>query len=680
MVQTRYYDPTWMGQWRDDDNSYVGGGSPVRTGGSQGYNSYFGFPSQLRTDINSSSIPVTIRFSLYVTDEAEFDFGAHKTTSNPASGGLPWYEYIGVHPVLSTGRQKVDITSAFKNRLMNEGFEGIVLYGAIGQNFGSAYGLTGDAYRAVIEVDGQWNNPPSAPTITYPNGGETLSGQVTLKANPATDTEEPQSKLRYQWAIWDGTWHYLPLTDPGVTDLKVDFSQYKEMSTAKVGLRAFDSSIDYTHGNYGPWDYSNGVFSIRKNVAPTSPTDLTPNGGTPVDRTQISEFHWQHNDDGFQSRFEFNWRLRGNATWNVITQDSVNEYYLANANQFPEGTIEWRVRTYDQQQLVSPWSEIAIFTSAPPTDRPTIIRPINGETVVVANPVLEWSSIDQQEFNYQVLSGTTVLYEVDRINSNKAETIGYDFDNNMDYTIRLRIKSISGLWSDWASVDIHTSFTTPPMPIITADTNNERGSVTINISNPYPSDTEPAVKTNALYRRKAGTEEWTQIAGIIPVNSTFTDYTLAPKQEYEYKVTASGSNGTTSESIPISVIIEIDNVIISVITNPDQYVVLKWNPEKKFTHEIDVTTSKFQGRTYPLAEFGTGESLPMSMSFALRSWDELQSLLDVVQSRQTLVYRDARGRKEFIVIPSVEVTDRTVDSYDVSFSPIRVYYKEDSSV
>lgn len=669
-----------MGQWRDDNNSYVGGGSPVRVGGSQGYNSYFGFPSQMRTDINNSSIPVTIRFSLYVTDAGTFDFGAHKTTSNPASGGLPWYDYITISRSLATGRQKVDITSDFRTRFMNQGFEGIVLYGAMGSAFGSAYGLSGNAYRAVIEVDGQWNDPPSAPKITYPNGGETISGKVTLKANPATDKEEAQSKLRYQWAIWDGTWHYLSLGNPGVTDLLVDFSQYKEISTAKVALRAFDSSIDYNHGNYGAWDYSDGVFSIRRNVPPTTPTDLRPNGGEPIDRTQITQFSWQHNDDGPQSRFNIHWRLRGTSAWNESTRDRVEEFFLANADQFPLGTIEWQVRTYDQQQLVSPWSEIAIFESVNPTDRPTIISPTNGESVVVSNPVLEWSSIDQQAFQYQVLSGETVLFDVTRNNTNKAETIYFDLDNNMDYAIQVRIQGANGLWSDWASVNIHTSFTVAPMPVLTADTNNDRGSITLTIENPYPAENEPAVRYNSIYRRRLGTDEWTKIAEFIGENSSYTDYTAASKQEYEYKTIANAVNGTTVESIPISVVLEIQHVIISVVTNPEQYVVLPWNPDKKFTHEVDVNSSKYHGRTYPLAEFGTGQSMPISLSFSLRSWDELQSLLNIVYSRQTCVYRDARGRKEFIVIPSVDVSDKKIDRYDVSFSPIRVYFKEDTAI
>jgi hypothetical protein len=679
LAQIRTYNPTWIGVWRDDNNTYYGGGSPIRVGGGQGFNTYIGFPSQIRTDINNSSTPVTLRMSIYIYDAGTFSFGAHKRTSNPASSGLPWYEYIGISQGFSTGRKKIDITSEFKNRFVNEGFEGIVLYGSVGGAAGAAYGLTGNAYRAVIEVEGQWNSPPTAPTITYPNGGETLSGQVTLRANPATDPDEPQSKLRYQWGIWDGTWHYLPLSNPGVTDVTVDLSKYKETSTAKVALRAFDSYIDYGHGNYGPWDYSNGVFTIRHNVPPSSPTNLHPSGGETIDRTEIISLSWKHNDAGPQSRYTLRWRLRGTTSWNTVTKDSVDQRHYLAANALPVGTIEWQVMTYDQEQLASPYSSIALLTAADPTEKPIIISPAFDESITIANPVLEWSSIDQVEYEYEVLNGNTVLYSSNEISTNKAITLPYELQNNTDYTIRIRVKASTGLWSDWATVDIHTSFTPPVMPLLEYEVDPDRGSISIMIDNPYPQGDEPSVKINQVYRRELGANDWELIGDYIPVNATFTDYHPASNKMYEYKVIAYGVNGTSAESTPITASVTINNVIISVLSNPDQYIHLVYNPSKKFTHGVQQAINEYQGRAYPLVEFGTGRSLDLDLSFTVKGYANIDILLSIIEARQTLVYRDRRGRKEFITIPSINVTDKNVDKYDVSFSPVRVYYKEDLS-
>lgn len=677
MAQTRYYDPTWMGQWRADTKSYVGGGSPIRVGGSQGYNSYIGFPSQVRSDINSSSIPVKLEISIHVTNAAEFDVGAHKRTSNPGGGGLPFYEYIGLHPYLSTGRKKIDLTSAFVNRYTNQGFEGIVLYG--GSNFGQAYGLTGNSYRAQIQLTGQWNSPPTKPTVTYPNGGETITGKVTLKAKPATDPDEPQSQLRYQWAIWDGDWNYLPLSNPGVTNIDVDFSKYRETSKAKVGVRAFDSSEGYSKGNYGPYDYSDGVFTIRHNLPPTSPTGLTPSGGETLDRTQVIALRWKHNDTGNQSRYKVRWRRRGTSTWTEITKDSVNQYHYMNPGSLPNGMIEWQVMTFDQYQLASPWSNTSIFNASDPTDEPSIITPDSNGIVTVTNPVLEWSSIDQVEYEYQLLNGDNVLYEVSKIGENKAETLDYELENDADYTIRLRIKASSGLWSDWSEVSFRTSFTTPLSPIMDIVSNNEEGSISLVIDNPYPNQGEPPVAYNSVYRRESGAADWIQIEKIVSPGATFTDYTPGSDTEYEYKVVGHGTNGTTTETAPSVGSIVIDDVLLMVVSNPEMVVRLRYNPSRNFDYNFEMSETPFQGRQFPMAEFGPSLSIGMDFSFVIRDRETLNQLLEVVRSKETLLYRDNRGRREFIATPSLSVKDARSNNYEVSFSPTRVYYKENQS-
>lgn len=676
MAQTRVYDPSWIGVWRDDTNGYVGGSNPIMVGGSQGYNSYIGFPSQIRTAINDSSIPVTIKVSFYVSDAAEFDVGAHNTTKNPAKNGLPWYEYIGLHPTLSTGRRTVDITSPFKSNFMSGAYEGIVLYGPRGSNYGRAYGISGNSYRFKIELTGQWNSPPTKPIVTYPNGGETISGKVTLKASPATDPDEPQSKLRYQWSIYDGSWKDLPLGKPGVTSLDVDFAKYRETNKAQVRVRAFDSYEAYDRGNYSPWDYSNGVFTIRHNLPPTAPTELKPIGGRSIDRTEIIEFSWRHNDADNQSKYSIRWRVRGEITWrSTITKTSTTSKHYFNGNTFPVGMIEWQVQTFDQGQLASPWSAIALFNSVDPTNAPIIVSPTGSEDITIINPILEWSSIDQQEYQYEVLSGDVVVFTDSEISENKAVTLGYALENNTDYTIRLRVKATTGLWSEWTSVNIHTNFTPPPEPQFGYEADSTNGSVTLTIVNPLSEGDQPDILNNDVYRRLVNGGDWELIGQGIEENGVFTDYMPASGKEYEYKIVANGVNETTSESAPTVIFVSFLDVLINIVSNPQEYIRLIYNPSKSFTHSVDVEVVDFKGRTRPMAEFSENDKLDVSLSFTLRSYEEVERMLSVMERRETLLYRDSRGRKEYIVIPQIQVTDKK-QSYEISFSPVRVYYRE----
>lgn len=684
MVETRTYDPSWIGVWRDDTNGYVGGSNPIMVGGSQGYNTYIGFPSQIRTAINDSSIAVTIKVSLYVTDSATFSFGGHNTSKNPASNGLPWYEWLRLDASLNSGgRRTVDITNAqavgegtFKNEFMSGAYEGIVLYGPRGSNYGKAYGISGNSYRFKIELTGQWNSPPTKPTVTYPNGGETITGKVTLKATKSTDPDESQSKLRYQWSIFDGSWKDLPLGSPGVTDLSVDFSKYRETNKAQVRVRAFDSSISYDRGNYSSWDYSNGVYTIRHNTPPTAPTELNPVGGKSIDRTEIIEFSWRHNDADKQSKYSLRWRVRGETTWrSTITKTSTTSKHYFNGNTFPVGMIEWQVQTFDQFQVASPWSAIALFNSVDPTNAPVIISPTGSDDITIVNPILEWSSIDQQEYEFEILNGDIVVYSENEISENKAVTIGYELENHSDYTIRLRIKATTGLWSDWSSVNIHTNFTPPPEPQFGADTDSTNGSITLTIINPLPVDDEPAVLYNEVHRRPVNGTDWEIIGVNIPENGVFVDYMPASGREYEYKIVAYGVNKTTSESAPTVVSVIFQDVLINVISSPEEYIRLIYNPSKNFTHSVDVELVDFKGRKYPMAEFSENSKLDISLSFALRAYEQVELMLSIVDRRETLLYRDSRGRKEYIVIPQVQVTDKK-QSYEISFTPVRVYYRE----
>lgn len=674
MAQTRYYDPTFLAQWRSDNKTYVGGGSTaVRVAGSQGYNTFLGFPAQLRNDIRSSKIKTTMRLSIYVTDAATFDVGRHKETSDKKSNGIPWYEYTGISQALTEGRRKIDITS-FIDEFRDKGFTGLVLYGAAGSNFGSAYGLSGDDYRLVIELEGDWNTPPTKPAMTYPRGGETLSGYVTLRATPSTDPETPQSELTYEWAIFDGTnWRYYT-TSKGVTDITVDFTQMNETSIGMASVRAYDGI------NYSEWTNVGAVFTIKRNVAPSTPTNLRPASGESIDRSQIIGFSWRHNDNDPQSRFSFRYRARGASNWTTVTRTTPQEFTYLPADSLPLGVIEWQVMTFDQEDLQSPWSNVAIFNAVDPTNAPVILTPGAGEAINVARPIIQWSSTEQTAYHIQVLQGSSVLWETERTSTNKAQTIGTDLENNKSYTFRVRVRGAGGLWSSWASVDVSTSFTPPINPYLDYEADPERGSISLSIENFVSSDPagEPDAVKNDLFRRKQGETEWTRIAKDLFIHGYYVDYTPGGGATYEYKARAWAANGTYSESQTVQVGFELRHVILSIANDPYQYIQLAKDAQKSFTHGIERAQMSFQGRTYPTSEFGTNKTLDMNLSFTIWSREELNKLTEICESARPLLYRDRRGRREFITVQGVQVTDENPDYFTVTLSnPSKIFYSEE---
>ncbi|NUK30990.1 DNRLRE domain-containing protein [Parageobacillus sp. VR-IP] len=522
-----------------------------------------------------------------------------------------------------------------------------------------------------------YNRLPTAPTVTSPNGGETWNAQHTITWNPSTDAETAQGSLRYQIQLTTDnrqTWKdIVPLTPPGATSFEYDFTNEPETSLAKIRIRAYDGT------SYGPWDESDGVFTIQHNVAPTVPTNLSPSGGTPKDRGSVIRLSWQHNDANGdpQAQFDLQWRKQGDTTWNDVSQVTTNQYWDAPAGTFPKGTIEWRVRTYDQAWLSSPYSDIQAFFAGDKPANPTIIDPANGAIVPVANPTVQWSSVGQTAYHVKVLDGNdNLLWELQANSTNKAQTVLYDLQNNTDYKIQVAIKNADNLWSDFVTSNIHVSYTPPAVPIVT--TTKGEGIIIVSIDNPTPTGTEPNVSYNDLYRRKQGETTWTRIATNIPADASFIDYTPASGQVYEYFVRAWGDNGTYSDSSVVSKSISLTGVWLHEADNPLETLhQFKLVSDRSENWQPTAAMMQFAGRRLPIAEYDDTEQRSVSVKITvLKNSDDREAIERLIRSKNTLCYRDARGRKMFCHAFQLPVDDETYGN-TVSLTFEEVSYTEE---
>lgn len=371
-------------------------------------------------------------------------------------------------------------------------------------------------YVVVIEIVG-------GSTTTFDISGTTLTGTmwvVNSGTTWGTSTYTPWSlvktttykNIRYQIQLstdngvnWSDI---VALTTAGATQYVHDFINAPQSSTSKIRIRAYDGS------SYGPWDESNGVFSIVHNTAPNAPTNLTPI--TTKDRAGIIRFAWTHNDpeNDAQSKFDLDYRVQGSPTWINVTQNTINQYYDLPAGTLPRGTIEWRVRTYDQADLSGPYSDIKTFLAGDKPAKPTTLSPVDGSTVSVSMPTVQWSSVGQVGYTLKVLDATktTTLWETTQTSNNKAHTIGYDLENQTNYTIQLTIRNSDGITSDVEESDIYVSYTPPAKGQVVAVADNVRGALSIDITHLTPAGTVPNVSSNEIYRRKKGETEWERIA------------------------------------------------------------------------------------------------------------------------------------------------------------------------
>jgi hypothetical protein len=470
------------------------------------------------------------------------------------------------------------------------------------------------------------------------------------------------SQLQYQIQLSTdngSTWKdIVALTTAGATSYAYDFINEAESSTCLIRIRAYDGSA------YGPWDQSNGVFTIVHNQAPTAPTGLSPSG-VPKDRAAVNRFSWLHNDPNSgdpQSKFDLQWRLQGASTWNTVTQVTTNNYYDMPAGTLPKGTIEWQVRTYDQAGLSSPYSALTVFTAGDKPATPIFVTPADGATVSVSRPTVQWSSDGQTGYEVKVLdaTGATTLWTTGQVTStNKAVTVGIDLENNTGYDIQVLIKNADGLWSTAALSNIMVSYTPPAIPIISIVTSDTVGTITVNIENPIPQETEPSVSYNDLYRKESESTVWERISTNLGNNGSYTDYATSSGQSYDYKVITYGVNETFRESLPISNFVTLRSIYLHVVSDAKNTSKRFLMGEQKASSmwNLNHTFHKFAGRKNLVIDTEDSTDYGVDFTLKLRNTEERKALESIIYSQDVVCYRDSRGRKVFGVFVTFPLED-----------------------
>ncbi|TFE02890.1 DNRLRE domain-containing protein [Jeotgalibacillus salarius] len=464
------------------------------------------------------------------------------------------------------------------------------------------------------------------------------------------------------------------LTSPGATSYDYDFINEPETSTAKLRIRAYDGY------DYSEWDESDGVFTIQHNQAPAAPINLSPAGGQSRDRAQTIRLSWQHNDPDSgdpQSKYDLQWRLRGSFTWNEVSQVTVNQYH--DISGLPYGEIEWRIRTYDQAELSSPYSDIQVFFAGNKPAMPTITNYSQGSTIAVANPTIQWSSSGQTGYRLQVKDeADSIVWTDERTSMNKAVTANAGLENEENYSIELSIKNSDGLWSDPHVINVLVSYTPPAVPTLSISGNGYAATIQLQITNPDPVGTEPYVTHHNVFRRKSGEASWTRIANAVPLNGSFTDYTPGHDQTYQYYVKAYGNNETYCNSGTVSESINLQSIWLM---DPDDtgslYHFEYFEPGRSAERMLSGQVTAFEGRAHPMAEFSPRQQSKVIVVLQIeRESDDLEALHNLLSRQTTLLYRDARGRRMFGVIFMLPETE-TDWGYNVPIEFIQVDYEED---
>jgi hypothetical protein len=687
-MATKTFPVSWVGVYRASSNSYYGGVTPIRVGGPYRYNSYIGTPTSVKDAIRTSKTTPKLKFRFYVYNQnnTEFDFGGHRETYNKASGTMPWYKYLGLHPIYNTnGWKEVDLTSAFMDEYLKGSLHGIVLYG--GSTYGGAYGKTGDSNQAVFVVEGTWNTPPEPPSsITNPKSSTIAQDFINVQWTAGSDNEDTASQLKYELGYYDGSkWREYWTVGAGVLEYNYPVFDKPETSRARFSIRSID-----TEGEKSGWKYS-PYFTVNHNRPPSKPTNLTPAGGKIIDRSKVLRVTWKHNDDGVQAGYRLAWRTvsegGSKGAWNYIPSNngfvnSTSQYHDFSPETFPLGEIEWTVKTKDQQGEESPYATYERFYAGEASDAPIWLNPSDGAILNSSEVVAQWSSLDQIQYEIELLSSGVVLWSESDIASNKSTLVGYSLENNKTYTLRIRVvNEDSGLWSDWSTINFTTQFIPPTKPILTVQTTDEDGTSLDNIVLSWETD-NPANETPTdyvqVFRREYNavvTQPWQLIGDNQAPNSSMVDYSPASEQTYEYMVRAWGENDTYSESDIVEAEIKLARSFLQRAYSPSDLFVIETESRSE-DYDFGGEMMVFANRVKPVFEHGINDTRTLSITFSIDTAQELRNLIEFIKRRETFLYRDNAGRKFYCVIQKPKINDKVVNGFEVDLTLSEVDFDE----
>jgi len=264
------------------------------------------------------------------------------------------------------------------------------------------------------------------------------------------------------------------------------------------------------------------------------------------------------------------------------------------------------------------------------------------------------------------LSGDTVVYDsgiVPGISIRQHKIKAWLEDG--EYTVQLRIKDEYDMWSEWSSAVVTISTDKPEKPSITL----QRSAYGVEITG-----------TGLVYRSDYDKDDYICIG---TASGTYFDNTVRSKGEYKYFIRAVSENDTFEDSDIKFIQAELRHALIAPASDLTDIFTftrsLNAPPKRTYNRQPGGAFVEYAGRKYPVWEPTEHVSAGWTMAFYLKSWAEVEAFIALVDRKETVLYRDAKGRKVYGVLGNLSVTDER-GGYSVSFTLTEVDHSEEVEV
>lgn len=486
--------------------------------------------------------------------------------------------------------------------------------------------------------------PPESPSSLYPNN-TTVNARNVIRFSWKHNSEEgtQQKGFTLQYSIDGGsTW---------VTISQTTSNQYYDLPKETLPLNGeIFWRVKTKDQNDLESPYTNAKFNTAV-VPQKAPTLVSPLSGY-LDGSEPITFKWNFiggTAEDKQGKYDLQYSINQGASWTTITVESEESEHIVPENTFQSGNVYWRVRTYNTYGDVSPYSQIGSFyvINSPPI--PQILEVTNS-----GRPTIRWNSVEQQIYEIQILHNNKVIFQTGKIpsSSDRSYKLGMFLDDG-EYSVRLRVTNEYDLTSPWTEYMFVLSTEKPAKPSI--ELFNGEYSVTIKTD-------ETTLKT-LVYRNN-------KLIGEM-IEGYFEDYTGENRKEYQYFIRVVDENDNFNDSDIRIGRCKFKGNTLGLVNRPGEFIKLRYGYQDiaKKSSTVGNTGSLiyFDGRKYPVVEFSEFKEYTKTSSFFIRNKEELNKLIELIDKKETVIYRDTDGEVIYGAILNINY-EKNLFGYEVNFT------------
>lgn len=283
------------------------------------------------------------------------------------------------------------------------------------------------------------------------------------KSKTFTVSRSSVSGLLMQYSISNSTFYYRLSGGSSYSSRAFDTA-----TSITVPANTFSGASQYQI--YAKSVLDNGS-SIQSSVGTISTEDAVPTV-TPI--SPINEVHygtatfkWNYSISTGTAQRAYTLQVSPDgSTWTTLSDHVATSATTMTTDVSVSGTVYWRVRAYNQDDVASAWSAVASFVNNIPPAAPTITS-----ISATGRPVITWAASNQIAYQVQILQNGDVLEDSGAVYSSGAEYRAEEYLVAGSYVARVRIYNEYGRISDWAEIDctVPNVVTAPTFTVASTD-------------------------------------------------------------------------------------------------------------------------------------------------------------------------------------------------------------------